>query len=87
MKNNDKYDVLFINKIACGGFIMDTVLVGGISVLIIAGLMWLIHARVEASDMSPKAKRVVNYGLILLIVAAAIIAIDWHNSTWLAARQ
>ena len=35
--------------------------------------------------MSPTSKRMINYGLILLVIGAATIAIDWHSSTWLAA--
>ena len=66
---------------------MDTVLIGGLSVLIFFGLVWLTHAKVEASEMSPTSKRMINYGLILLVIGAATIAIDWHSSTWLAARQ
>ena len=35
---------------------MDTVLIGGVSVLIFFGLVWLTHAKVEASDCRQPAK-------------------------------
>ncbi len=66
---------------------MDTVLVGGISVLIFFGLIWLSHDRLEKSSLSPTAKRIGNYALIVLVIGAATIAIDWHSSTWMATRQ
>lgn len=66
---------------------MDTVLVGGISVLVFFGLIWLIHFKIDASGLSPTTKRIVNYGLIVLVIGAAVVAIDWHSSTWMAARQ
>lgn len=63
---------------------MDTVLIGGLSVLIFFGVVWLIHFKVDASELSPTAKRVVNYGLVVLVLGAAILAIDWHNEVWMA---
>ena len=63
---------------------MDTVLVGGFSVLVFFGVIWGIHNRLEASSLSPTTKRLGNYALIVLVVGAATIAIDWHSSVWMA---
>ena len=63
---------------------MDTVLIGGLVVLLFAGAVWLVHFKVDASDLSPTVKRVVNYSLVILVLAAAVAAIDWHNDVWLA---
>ena len=66
---------------------MDTVLIGGLSVIIFAGVMFLAQDRWNKADISPTVKRVGNYVLVAGIIIAALIAIDWHSSTWLATRS
>ena len=65
---------------------MDTVIVGGFSVLVFFGLIWLAHSSLEKSTLSPTAKRVGNYALVVCVVGAAAIAIDWHAANWMATR-
>lgn len=65
---------------------MDTVLVGGFSVLVFFGVIWLLHDRLDKSTLSPTAKRLGNYALIVLVIGSATLAIDWHASVWLANR-
>ena len=65
---------------------MDTVLIGGFSVLVFFGVIWLAHSTLEKSKLSPTAKRVGNYALVACVVGAAAIAIDWHAANWMASR-
>lgn len=65
---------------------MDTVLIGGLAVLGFFGILYIVHTNIEKSSLSPKVKRFANYGIILLIIASATWAIDWHAEVWLATR-
>jgi predicted PurR-regulated permease PerM len=63
---------------------MDTVLVGGIGVLVLMFVVWKVHSRLEEAELSPTLKRLVSYALILIIIAAVGFVINWHRSNWMA---
>ena len=63
---------------------MDTVLVGGIGVLVLMFVVWKLHSRLEEAELSPTLKRLVSYALILIIIAAVGFVINWHRSNWMA---
>jgi hypothetical protein len=65
---------------------MDTVLVGGATVLLFAGGVFLLQDRLNKSSLSPTAKRLGNYAMVALILGAAVVAINWHSTVWLASR-
>ena len=65
---------------------MDTVLVGGLSVLAVMGAVFYTQHKINTADIMPNTKKMLNFGLVLVIVGAAAIAIDWHSSVWLANR-
>ena len=65
---------------------MDTVLIGGLGVLVFFGALYVTHITIEKSNLSQKAKRFGNYALILLVIGAATCAIDWHAEVWMATR-
>ena len=65
---------------------MDTVLVGGASVLLFAGGVFLLQDRFNKSSLSPTAKRLAHYAMVALILGAAVVAINWHSTMWLATR-
>jgi len=65
---------------------MDTVLVGGASVLLFAGGVFLLQDRLNKSSLSPTAKRLAHYAMVALILGAAVVVINWHSTMWLATR-
>lgn len=65
---------------------MDTVLVGGFSVLVVMGAVFFLQHKINTSSFDAPTKRMLNIGLVLLIIGAAAIAINWHSSVWLASR-
>ena len=65
---------------------MDTVLVGGLSVVAFIVVLYYCHNQLNKADLTPTTKRIGNIALMLLVLGAAVIAIDWHSATWLASR-
>jgi len=63
---------------------MDTVLVGGIGILVLMFVVWKAYDRIESTDLSPTTKRLISYALILLVIAAVGFVINWHRSNWMA---
>ena len=65
---------------------MDTVFIGGLSVLVFFGILYATHMKLEKSELSPNVKRFANYALVLMVIGAATWAIDWHADVWMATR-
>ena len=63
---------------------MDTVLVGGIGVLVLMFIVWKIHNWLENAELSPTLKRLASYALMLLIIVAVGFVINWHRNSWMA---
>jgi len=63
---------------------MDTVLVGGIGILVLMFIVWKVHSRLEEAELSPTFRRLASYALILIIIAAVGFVISWHRSNWMA---
>ena len=60
----------------------DTVLVGGIAFLTLAGLAWLAMEKITNSDLSARAKRLLIYVLIAVLGGAAVLVFSWHSQNW-----
>ena len=65
---------------------MDTVLVGGLGVLVAAGAIFLGIDRIAKSDMPERRKKLLTYLLIVALVALTIGIFHWHRAVWLAER-
>ena len=63
---------------------MDTVLVGGLVVLVAAGAIFLGIDRIGKSDMPERRKRLLTYLLIGGLVALTIGIFHWHRAVYLA---
>ena len=62
---------------------MDTVLIGGIGFLILAGIVFLLIKKVDNSSMNHKNKRILNYMILGTLVLVTIAIFKWHSSTYL----
>jgi ribose/xylose/arabinose/galactoside ABC-type transport system permease subunit len=62
---------------------MDTVLIGGLGFLILAGISFLLIKKVDNSHMSDKNKRLFNYVILGMLILATIAIFKWHSSTYL----
>ena len=62
---------------------MDTVLIGGIGFLILAGIVFLLIRKVDNSSMNDKNKRILNYIILGTLVLVTIAIFKWHSSTYL----
>lgn len=62
---------------------MDTVLVGGIGLLLLIAGVWQAQTMLEKSKLPDRVKRLGSYALILLVIGAAVAAMQWHSSAWL----
>tara|TARA_B100001939_G_C16808044_1_gene558704 strand:+ start:731 stop:928 length:198 start_codon:yes stop_codon:yes gene_type:complete len=62
---------------------MDTVLIGGIGFLILAGIIFLLIKKVDNSSMNDKNKRILNYVILGTLVLVTIAIFKWHSSTYL----
>ncbi|XDZ64708.1 hypothetical protein AB8880_07145 [Alphaproteobacteria bacterium LSUCC0684] len=63
---------------------MDTVLVGGVGILVLMFVAWKAYDRIESTDISPTTKRLLSYALILVVIVAVGFVINWHRSNWMA---
>ena len=63
---------------------MDTVLVGGLGVLVAAGAIFLGIDRIGKSDMPKRRKQLLTYLLIVGLVALTIGIFHWHRAVYLA---
>ena len=62
----------------------DTVLVGGIAFLALAGLAWLAMEKITHSDLGARTKRLLIYVLMACLGLAAIAVFSWHSENWKA---
>jgi len=62
---------------------MDTVLIGGIGFLILAGIVFLLIKKVDNSSMNDKNKRILNYVILGTLILVTIAIFKWHSSTYL----
>ena len=62
---------------------MDTVLIGGIGFLILAGIVFLLIKKVDNSSMNDKGKRILNYVILGTLILITIAIFKWHSSTYL----
>lgn len=62
---------------------MDTVLIGGIGFLILAGISFLFIRKVDNSSMTDKNKRLFNYIILGMLILVTIAIFKWHSSTYL----
>jgi len=62
---------------------MDTVLIGGIGFLILAGISFLLIRKVDNSSMTDKNKRLFNYIILGMLILVTITIFKWHSSTYL----
>ena len=62
---------------------MDTVLIGGIGFLILAGIVFLLIKKVDNSSMNAKGKRILNYVILGTLILVTIAIFKWHSSTYL----
>ena len=62
---------------------MDTVLIGGIGFLILAGISFLLIKKVDNSLMTDKNKRLFNYMILGMLIFVTIAIFKWHSSTYL----
>lgn len=60
----------------------DTVLIGGIAFLALAGLAWLAMEKITNSGLSERAKRLLIYVLIAVLAGAAVLVFSWHSQNW-----
>lgn len=64
----------------------DTVLIGGLAVLLFFYCVWRIHEWAANAGLSPETRRRIGILLVLVVLGAAVAAIHWHSTRWLAAR-
>jgi Trk-type K+ transport system membrane component len=60
----------------------DTVLIGGIAFLVVAGLSWLAMEKINHSTLSERTKRLLTYLLIALLGLLAVSVFSWHSQNW-----
>lgn len=60
----------------------DTVLIGGIAFLALAGLAWLAMEKITNSGLSERAKRLLIYVLIAVLGGSAVLVFSWHSQNW-----
>ena len=65
---------------------MDTVLIGGVGFLILAGIIFLLIKKVDNSSMDDRNKRILNYVILGILVLVTIAIFKWHSSTYLIAN-
>ena len=62
----------------------DTVLIDALYFSAIGGAIWLILARLQASSLPERVKRLLTYGLLGLVVITAIYVIHWYSQHYKA---
>ena len=55
---------------------MDTVLIGGIGFLILAGIIFLLIKKVDNSSMNDKSKRILNYVILGTLILTTIVILN-----------
>jgi uncharacterized membrane protein len=62
---------------------MDTVLIGGFSFLILAGISFILIHFIDKSSIKDRYKRLLNFLVLGLLVMATIIIFKWNSETFI----
>ena len=65
----------------------DTVLLGGLGVLVLGGVIWVAAQRLADSNMSTRAKRLSIYLIIGGFVVSVVMVMRWHSESYIAESQ
>ena len=65
----------------------DTVLIGGIAVLILGAVIWVLLRRLDTASMTDRIKRLVTYFLIGTLAVVVILVMRWHAQTYIAETE
>ena len=62
---------------------MDTVLFGGLGILILCGICFLTTRFVDRSSLKDTNKILFNYAVLGTLIIATILIFRWHSGTYL----
>jgi len=65
----------------------DTVLLGGLGVLVLGGVIWFAAQRLVDSNLSARAKRLSVYLIIVGFVVSVVMVMRWHAENYIAKSQ
>lgn len=65
----------------------DTVLLGGLGVLVLGGVIWFAAQRLVDSNLSARAKRLYVYLIIVGFVVSVVMVMRWHAENYIAKSQ
>lgn len=65
----------------------DTVLLGGLGVLVLGGVIWFVAQRLVDSNLSARAKRLSVYLIIVGFVVIVVMVMRWHAESYIAESQ
>tara|TARA_B100001939_G_scaffold4401_1_gene4176 strand:- start:170 stop:427 length:258 start_codon:yes stop_codon:yes gene_type:complete len=65
----------------------DTVLFGGLGILILGGLIWFLAQRVSKSGLSEKTRRLSIYLIIGGFILCVIMVMRWHSENYIAQNK
>jgi hypothetical protein len=65
----------------------DTVLLGGLGVLVLGGVIWFAAQRLVDSNLSARAKRLSVYLIIVVFVVSVVMVMRWHAENFIAESQ
>ncbi len=65
----------------------DTVLLGGLGVLVLGGVIWFVAQRLVDSNLSARAKRLSVYLIIAGFVVSVVMVMRWHAESYIAESQ
>ena len=65
----------------------DTVLLGGLGVLVLGGVIWFAAQKLADSNMSARAKRLSIYLMIGGFVVSVVMVMRWHAESYIAESQ
>lgn len=65
----------------------DTVLLGGLGVLVLGGVIWFAAQRLVDSNLSARAKRLSVYLIIVGFVVIVVMVMRWHAENYIAKSQ
>ena len=62
---------------------MDTVLIGGFSFLILAGIFFILIHFIDKSSIKDRYKRLLNFLVLGLLVITTIVIFKWNSETFI----
>ena len=65
----------------------DTVLLGGLGVLVLGGVIWFVAQRFVDSNLFARAKRLSVYLIIADFVVSVVMVMRWHAENYIAESQ